>query len=241
VVRFEEGYVLRLEKWLFMALLACGCPSLAQTVSPVIVQYKEKASGRITLVNNTLAPMVVVLEPKSFSITPQGNGEYRPLDPSIHLQLSAMSFRIEPGQTYYVFYKARADKLPAWFTIYAVFSGLHHEGGLNVRILLPHTVYLYPKRPLAKEKDEIYVNQVAYIRAENKVVCDIENNGPDLQRVQEVRITSSDNSQTAAGFPLLPGGKRHLEISWTEKQLPQMILLQFPSFVVKEATPIAGP
>jgi hypothetical protein len=232
---------LRLRRLLCIALLACGCPAFAQTVAPVIVQYKVKASGRITLVNNTLTPMAVVMEPKSFNITPQGKGVYRPLDPSIHLQLSAMSFRIEPGQTYYVFYKATAEKLPAWFTIYSVFSALHHESGLDVRILLPHTVYLYPKRPLAKEKDEIQVTQAAYIQTQKKVICEVENSGPDLQRVQEIRVTSADKSQTAAGFPLLPGGKRHLEIGWTEKEVPQMILLQFPGFVLKQPAPITAP
>lgn len=233
--------MLRMQKWLCIALLSCGCQAFAQTVSPVIVQSKVKASGRIALLNNTLAPMAVVLEPKSFSITPQGNGVYRPLDADIHLQLSSMSFRIEPGQTYYVFYKATADKLPAWFTIYSVFSSVHHGSGLDVRILLPHTVYLYPKRPLAKEKDEIYVTQAAYVRTQKKVVCDVENSGPDLQRVQEVRVTSAGQSQSAAGFPLLPGGKRHLEIAWTDGEIPQTILLQFPDFVVKQAAPIAGP
>jgi hypothetical protein len=232
---------LRLRKWLCIALLLCGCRAFAQTVSPVIVQYKVKASGRITLVNNTLTPMAVVLEPKSFSITPQGNGVYRPLDPDIHLKLSTMSFRIEPGQSYYVFYKATATRLPAWFTIYSVFSSLHHEGGLDVRILLPHTVYLYPKKPLGREKDEISVNMAAYILTQKKVVCEIENSGPDLQRVEEVRVISPTESTTAPGFPLLPGGKRQVEIGWTEKEVPQTVILQFPGFAVKQAAPIAAP
>lgn len=232
---------MRLQRLLCIVLLLCGCHAFAQTVSPVIVQYKVKASGRIELVNNTLAPMAVVLEPKSFSITPQGNGVYRPLDADIHLKLSTMSFRIEPGQTYYVFYKATASKLPAWFTIYSVFSSLHHEGGLDVRILLPHTVYLYPKRPLAKEKDEIDVTQAAYIATEHKVVCDIKNIGPDLQRVQEVRVSSANESQAGAGFPLLPGGKRHVEVSWTEKETPRTIDLQFSHYVLKQPVPIAAP
>ncbi len=233
--------VLRLRKLLCVALLVCGCRAFAQTVSPVIVQYKVKASGRIALVNNTLTPLAVVLEPKSFNINLQGHGVYRPLDPGIHLQLSTMSFRIEPGQTYYVFYKVTADKLPAWFTIYSAFSALHHEGALDVRILLPHTVYLYPKKPLAPEKDEITVTQAAFVAAQKKVVCDIENRGPDLQRVQEVRVISADKSQTVAGFPLLPGGKRRLEVDWDEKEVPQSIVFQFPGFDVKQPAPIAAP
>ena len=134
-----------LRKLLILGLLAAGCCAWAQTVSPVIVEYKGKAEGRISLVNNTLVPLAVVLEPKSFSITADGNGVYRELDTDIHLKLSSTSFRVDPGQTYYVFYSATAEKLPAWFCVYAVFSKVQHAQGLDVRILLPHTVYIYPR------------------------------------------------------------------------------------------------
>jgi hypothetical protein len=66
-----------------------------------------------------------------------------------------MSARLEPGQTYYIFYKAHADHLPAWFTVYSTFSPLQHGPGMDVRIMLPHTVYLYQKKPLAKEEINI--------------------------------------------------------------------------------------
>jgi hypothetical protein len=201
-------------------------------VQPVIQEYKVKAEGKFALTNNTLTPMAVVLEPKSFSITPDGNGVYRPLDPGIHVELSTMSFRIEPKQTYYVFYKARADKLPAWFTVYSVFSSLQHGSGLDVRILLPHTVYLYPKKPL--QEREVHVSQAAYLAKSKKIVCDLQNDGVDLGRVQEVRVTSGRESATAAGFPLLPGGRRHVEVSWTGKEEPQILLLRFEHFTLKQ-------
>ena len=221
-----------MRRLLSIALLLSGGCALAQTVSPIIVEYKGKAAGRIALTNNTLTPMAVVLEPESFSITPDGNGVYRPLDTDIHVQLSAMSVRLDPGQTYYVFYKANADKLPAWFTIYSTFSSLHRTGSLDVRILLPHTIYIYPKKPLSK--DEVTVTQATWNAASNKVVCDIENKGPDLNRVQEMRIASGKLSQTTAGFPLLPGGRRHLEVNWTEKEPPQTVVFQFEHSTLKQ-------
>jgi hypothetical protein len=227
-----------LRKFLGLALLLGGCCACAQSVSPVIVEYKVKASGRIALTNNTLQPVAVVLEPKSFSINPDGNGVYRPLDPEIHLKLSSMSFRIDPGQTCYVFYSAQADKLPAWFTIYSVFSSLHHTEGLDVRILLPHTVYLYPRKQLGK--DEIAVDQAAWNAAGNKLVCDIENHGPDLERVQVVRVEAGAQSETAPGFPLLPGGKRHLELSWSEKEPPQTIRFQLEHSTLQQAVSSGG-
>lgn len=204
-----------------IVLLLCGTFTAAQSVSPVIVEYKVKADGRFALTNNTLTPMAVTLEPRSFSITPDGNGVYRRLDAGIHVELSAMSARIDPGQTYYVFYKAKAEKLPAWFTIYTTFSALKRTGSLDVRILLPHTVYIYPKKQQSKEVVE--VKQAAYAAAANKIVCELENASADLERVQEVRVTSKSGSTTAAGFPMLPGGQRHLEVPWNGAEAPSVI------------------
>lgn len=214
-----------------LLVVSAGC-SLAQTVSPVIVEYKGKAAGQIALLNNTLTPLAVVLEPRSFSITPEGNGIYRPLDPGIHVKLSSTSARIDPGQTYYVFYSATADKLPGWFTIYCVFSKVQHGTGLDVRILLPHTVYIYPKKQ--PDKIEVHLTPPVYSARAGKVDCDIENNTAALTRVQEVRLAAAAKSETMAGFPLLPGGRRHLELSWSEKDPPRTIVLQFAHNQLKE-------
>ena len=210
---------------LVFALLVFAPCCYPQTVSPVIVEYKVKAEGRIALTNNTLTQMAVVVEPRSFSIAPDGNGEYRPLDPGIHVQLSSMSFRIDPGQTYYVFYKAKADKLPAWFTLYSTFSSVKHTSGLDVRILLPHTVYIYPKKPLG-QGNTVQATHVAYSPGTKKIVCDLENNSPNLDRVQEVVIVSGGKSTSEPGFPMLPGGRRHLEFAWNETGPPEAIQFQ---------------
>ena len=221
-----------LRRLLGAALFCSGCCSVAQTVSPVIVEYKAKAAGQITLVNNTLTPLAVVLEPRSFSITPDGNGVYRPLDADIHVKLSSMSFRIDPGQTYYVFYSATADKLPAWFTVYSVFSKVQHGAGLDVRILLPHTDYIYPKKQ--PRRVPVQVGRAVYSAKSGKVECDLENNTPDLTRVQEVQIASGKKSETAAGFPLLPGERRHLEVSWSEKEPPETMEFEFSHSNLKQ-------
>ncbi len=222
-----------------LLLLTCASCAFAQTVAPVIVEYKGKAEGRISLVNNTTLPMAVVLEPQSFSITPEGKGIYRPLDPDIHVKLSAMSFRIDPGQTYYVFYSATADKLPAWFTVYSVFSSAQHRPGLDVRILLPHTVYIYPKK--SKAMENVQLTRAVYVAKSGKIICDLENNSPDLARVQEVHVTGADRlSASAAGFPLLPGGRRHLEVDWNESQPPQAIVLKLEHSTIKQDISTSG-
>ncbi len=227
-----------LRRLLGAALLCSGVCSLAQTVSPVIVEYKAKAAGQIALLNNTLTPLAVVLEPRSFSITPDGNGVYRPLDADIHVKFSSTSFRIDPGQTYSVFYSATADKLPAWFTVYSVFSKVQHGAGLDVRILLPHTVYIYPKKQPAKVQVE--VGRAVYSAQSGKVECDLENKTPDLTRVQQVQIAAGKKSETAAGFPLLPGERRHLEVSWGEKGPPETIALEFAHDTLRQPISTGG-
>jgi len=209
--------------------------SLAQTIQPVIVEFTEKADSRFEVTNDTLTPMAVVLEPRSFSISLDGRGEFRALDRSIHVSLSSSSFRLEPKQSFLVFYKASADTLPAWFTVYATFSPIRRGDGMNVRIMLPHTVYLYQKKPI--DKGSIRVGEVQYAAEKATVTCDIENSGLALVRVQEVRAVAGKTSSVSAGFPLLPGNSRHISVEWKEKGRPEYLLFHFPHFDVKQ--PIA--
>jgi hypothetical protein len=115
----------------------------AQSVSPPIAEYQQRARSSFQLINTGLFPLSVVLEVRGFSVTGQGEVQDAPLDTSrVHVKLSAMSFRIPARGTYTVFYEATADSLPAWFNIVSALSGARTENGLNVRVLLPHVVYL---------------------------------------------------------------------------------------------------
>jgi hypothetical protein len=205
---------------------------VAQTIQPIIVEYTVKADGKFEVTNGTLTPMAVVLEPKSFSIASNGRATYRPLDPGIHLDLSSMSFRLEPQQSYYIFYKASAETLPAWFTIYAVFSPIQKEQGVRLRVMLPHTVYLYQKRSVPKEA--IHIEQAEFDPGRNLVICDVENTSASLIRAQEARAVGGKESSEADGFPLLPRSERHLEIPWNQTGPPSYLLLRFPHFDIKE-------
>src|SRR3954466_8625754 len=85
----------------------------AQTVRPVISELGNPAKGRVEYVNDGLTPLNVVLEAKSFTVSEKGEISYRALDPDIHLKFSATSFRIQPKQTFYVFYEASAPARPS--------------------------------------------------------------------------------------------------------------------------------
>ena len=167
-------------------LTACVLVS-AQTVRPVINELiGNPAKGRVEYVNDSLTPLNVVLEARSFTVSETGEISYRPLDPGIHLKLSTTSFRIQPQQTYYVFYEASAPQSPSWFVIYANFTGFAFRTaqGMNVRLQLPHTVYLLPKQSV--EKSELHISRAELDSAQNKVSVEVENTGNNFGSQRDV-------------------------------------------------------
>lgn len=220
-------------------VLAGACAGArAQTISPVIVEYREKAEGKFQLRNDSDLPLYVVLEPQSFSVNEQGDPAFRPLDPTTHVKLSTMSFRLAPQQVYTVFYKATADKLPAWFVVYATITGKTTPTGLKIALELPHTVYLLTKRPLER-------GSVVWLRAEQakdkkEILAEVENRGAEFSRVLEVEVDSSSGKKDYAGFPLFPGQRRSMELEWDQPGEPQKITLKFEKFktesVIRSAT-----
>jgi len=206
----------------------------AQTVKPVIAELGNPAKGRIEYYNDSLTPLNVVLEPKSFTVSETGEISYRPLDSTIHLKLSTTSFRIPPQQSYYVFYEADADAAPGWFVIYAAFSGFpfRTQQGMNIRLELPHTVYLLPKKSLGKS--EVLVDRLEFKPAEKKLIVEVENTSETFGRVQQTIVDFGKKKQEAPGFPIFPHGKRIMEIPLEGNETPTSVVLQFQDFKVEE-------
>ncbi len=214
------------------AVVLLAAPGYAQTVRPVIAQYSGAAQGKVELVNNGLQPLNVVLEPMSFTITEDGDAIYAPLTGDIHLKLSAMSFRIPPQQSRYVFYKATSDKLPAWFVIRNVFAGRTYQSGLNIQLDIPHTVYLLQKEPL--ETQDVSVESAAYLASQHRVVILLANHSSKLGRVLEWQVGSTEVKATSNGFPLLPGGRRRMEMEWDSAAPPEVLWIRFEHFTLQE-------
>jgi hypothetical protein len=207
----------------------------AQTISPVIVEYTDKADGRFQLYNDAEIPLTVVVEPHSFSVDSSGKATFRKLDPGLHVELSSTSFRLAPKQTYYVFYKATTESYPNWFCIYATITGPTTPTGLKLALELPHTVYLLGHKSLEQ-------SQVSWDRAEISVkgdkrliTAEVENHGAEFSRVQEVEVVSSSGKQTFGGFPLFPGQHRQIELDWDQSGVPQQIVLKFPHFKIESS------
>ncbi len=206
----------------------------AQTVSPVIVEYREKAKSSLQIRNDQLIPLDVVLEPHSFTVDREGDPHYGPLDPQVHLKLSTMSFRLAPQQVYTVFYEATADRLPVWFTIYATVSAAVpnlSRSGIKVAYQVPHTVYLLDRSALPKEAIQCIHSGLP--GADHTFVVEISNQSRQFARVQEVEVRSSNDKKTYPGFPFFPGTSRVMRLTWDGKGNPERVILKFEHFHVE--------
>jgi hypothetical protein len=223
-------------KFCFAALLACVafCSALranAQTVRPLIAELSNPARGRVEYVNDSNFPLTVIVEAKSFKVSETGEMSYSPLDPRIKLKLSAISFKIPPQQSYFLFYEASADEAPSWFVIYAAFTGFQKtQQGLNVRLELPHTVYLLPKKSL--DKAEVQITKAEYNSATKKLSMVLENTGSNFGRVLTSTLIGAKREE-GPGFPVFPHAQRRFEYTWTGEGAPQKIQLEFDKFKIE--------
>lgn len=234
-------------------LLAAACLAFfgsailrAQTVRPLIDENVvkapgKKASGRIEYYNDSLQPLNVTLEAKSFAVSDTGNISYRPLDSGIHLDVSQMSFRIPPRQSHYVFYRAWSEKLPAWCVLYAAFSGFRQRTpeGFMIQVQLPHTIYLLPRQRL--QKGELSIVRAQYVPQTKKVVIRVANSGGSFGRVLEADVQGSRTKASQGGFPLFPQSERQVEIPWPAAGLPGKVVLHFDRFTMEAAVHGAAP
>jgi hypothetical protein len=225
---------------ILLLLFAAASEAPAQTISPVIQEYQTKADGRFQIYNDSDIPLTVVLEPHSFRVDSNGDATFRKLDPEIRVKLSSTSFRLQPKETYFVFYKATSETLPNWFCIYATITGPTTSTGIKVALQLPHTVYLLDKKHLER-------NQVAWVRAESsttgderRIVAEVENHSAQFSRVREVEVTSANGKQYFAGFPLFPGQRRLIELDWDESTAPEHIQLNFDGFKMESNLKVAS-
>jgi hypothetical protein len=249
----KTGYLLRFERrargMLLWALSFClltlsAMPLAAQTVRPVVDENivkgpGKKASGRIEYVNDSLQTLNVTLDSRSFTVSDTGDLSYQPLDSQIHVKFSATSFRIPPKQNYFVFYEAWAESIPSWFVVYATFAGFSEKTreGLNLQVLLPHTIYLLPKQGVRKE--ELQIRVAEYRPKDKKIIVRVENTGPSFGRILEADVTSGKAKTSSNGFPVFPHRDREVEIPWEGSDGPEKLILHLERFRLERG--IANP
>lgn len=217
-----------------LLVLGLARPLGAQTVRPAVVEYAEAARGKFELVNETLFPLTVVIEPRGFHVEPNGELIEESLDTTrIQVKISAMSFRIPPRETYTVFYEATAKSFPAWFLISSTLTGARTQTGLNVRIELPHVVYMLQPEPL--RKSDVAIRAFEFDSAAKRVRVELENTGTSLGRVLSSEVSVNGKKGIPGGaFPLFPRSHRRLEIPWDDDATPERLVLRFGGFTVEE-------
>jgi hypothetical protein len=106
---------------------------------------------------------------------------------------------------------------------------------MNVRLQLPHTVYLLPKQSV--EKPEVRIERAELSPSGNKVLLEVENTGDNFGRVLETQFVYSKKKQAAPGFPIFPHSKRIFEVPLEAKvddaNAPVEFILQFEKFKVE--------
>ena len=215
---------------LVLAIVVLAGSLDAQSISPPVVEFREKASASFNVTNESVFPLTVVLQPRGFRVSEEGEVLIEPLDTTrIHLSISALSFRLQPRQTYTVFYDAKADSVPAWFTIWAAITGARTANGVNIRVELPHVVYLNQKQRLAES--DVHIVSARWFRQQQKLVVEVENSSPRLGRAQEVEVTAAGAAAVrGAPFPAFPGSRRRATLPWTAAQPPERLEIKFEGF-----------
>ncbi|MBP2647270.1 MAG: hypothetical protein H6Q77_894 [Gemmatimonadetes bacterium] len=212
------------------AALVAAREARAQSVSPPIAEYREKAKASFNVTNQSVFPLTVVLQVKGFVVSEDGELRDVPLDTTrVHVKLSVLSFRLQPRQTYTVFYEASADSAPAWFNIWNAITGARTDAGLNVRIELPHVVYLNQRERLQQE--DVRLVSAVHRPWDKRVTIEFENVSPRIGRVQSIVVSAPDaKSVEGPAFPLFPNGRRRVVVPWEQPGSPARVEVRFDGF-----------
>jgi hypothetical protein len=121
--------------------------------------------------------------------------------------------------------------------IYASFTGFAFRTaqGMNVRLQLPHTVYLLPKQ--RAEKADVRVVRAEMNPHDNKVLLEVENTGDNFGRVLQTQLANGRKKQDAPGFPIFPHSKRILEVPLDKAAgdvVPTDVSFQFENFKIED-------
>jgi hypothetical protein len=110
-------------------------------------------------------------------------------------------------------------------------TGAKTQNGLNVRILLPHVVYLNQKQSLPRE--DVAINAFVFDSVQKKARVQLENRGPNLGRVHQMTVANQrSTSQPSGGFPLLPRRRRWAEVEWDGTTPPTRLVLKFSRYTI---------
>jgi hypothetical protein len=191
-----------------------GCLSLAmtlapgQTLSPPLAEYRGKADGMLWLRNDGDVPLAALLEVRGFQVNDKFDVDSAPLDAGIRVDLGTNSFVIPPHQMHYVFYKAAAKTLPAWFAIVCNLTQAKPlQDGMRINFVFPHLVYVYQKAKFNKEDITVRALPAA---DPGEYRLEFQNSAAKLGRIKGIQTKGFSPDGGHGGFPLFPHETRLL-------------------------------
>ena len=209
--------------------------SEAQTIRPLVTEYRgAKARGRIELSNSHQWPLDAVIEVRGFSVDAAGTVHDAPMPEGVAVKLSAMSVRIPPGQTRYVFYEASTTHGPTWFALQANLTGYPRGGGLRgvgLQVELPHLVYLLHKSKLTRDA---LAARVLPGKASGTLVVEIDNQGPDFGRLATLELRSGHAKTLVPGGAIFPRSLRRFDLEWRAAEPPDTLVVRGPGFTIEQ-------
>ena len=134
-------------------LLLLAVTASAQTVTPIIAEGgKGKAKGEFIVTNNGVQPMVVTVQAMTFRLTPEGKAIYLPLESGVAVKLTETSAKVGARQNHVFAYEVQCfGEQPCLFAFLPrMVTGLHTTEGIQLGLIIPHSVYLCPSQEKAK-------------------------------------------------------------------------------------------
>ncbi|MCL2659553.1 MAG: hypothetical protein FWD64_03425 [Acidobacteriaceae bacterium] len=212
-----------------VAVLCSGHMGMAQHISPVHTTFTGGGKGDLAVSNNTMKPMIVTMSVEGFGVGEKGKPGSAALDPRIHIKFSKTSVRLNPQQTYHIFYDASADSYPAWCYLIATFSPIEPPEGraIVVKTQLAHALYMYQKEPMGS--NDVTVKEVAYDPETHMMRYVIDNHSNKIGRPRITFPMLRDDANFAVSVPLFPN-----RVTTVEQNMPPGLLTMFRKQVPKE-------
>jgi hypothetical protein len=216
-------------------LLALGISAAAGAQSvdpPIAVLDGAHVRGSVVISNPTIFPFSWVLEPKQFTVACGGDVAFAEIDTSrIHLRLSSMSGRLAAKQRATIFYEVTVDSIPSWFAIVVGFYANKPEKGLNVKMEIPHIVYLMQREKVRAA--DVAITSAQFDSTDKRLRIRLENHSGKLTRVTELLgVTASGKEYSIDACPLFPNAAREFTFTWPDASPPVKVIARFAGFSI---------
>lgn len=205
-----------------MLQLIVAAVASAQGISPILMVFHPKhghVASSFNVLNNSLTPMVTTLEVRAFAVDEEGHVSLEPMSPENTVTLSTSSLRVPPLSKSSVNFSADCPSACQFFIIANNVSVQKASTGMNVRILLPETIYVW-RLPIHKQDVT-----ATWIDAETLLV---QNNGAGGDRPLVDAVIDA-KSQPLPSFPLNPGAKRVIHFP----SAPSEVVIRGAEFTLK--------